>query len=45
VEVMPCAAAAEQSWPSAPGGIAHSLRFDPRTSGTSGLFITCLRRL
>eukprot|EP00850_Spirogloea_muscicola_P020647 SM000222S06988 [mRNA] locus=s222:202507:205108:- [translate_table: standard] len=32
------------SWPCKPGGIAHSLRFDPAVSHTSGLFLACMTK-
>lgn len=28
-----------REWPCKPGGLAHSLRFDPVASNTSGLFV------
>eukprot|EP00897_Mesotaenium_endlicherianum_P003756 jgi/Mesen1/3408/ME000192S02576 len=33
-----------QAWPCKPGGIPHTLRFDPVTSNTSGLFIACFTK-
>ena len=44
VEVGPCTLAASAAWPCTPGGVVHTLRFDPHTSKTSGLFVACLHK-
>lgn len=34
-----------RQWPCRPGGLPHTLRFDPVASNTSGLFMAKLRKL
>lgn len=45
VQVVPCALAGNDSWPCSPGSLEHTLKFDPVTSHTSGLFIACIEKL
>ena len=34
-----------RQWPCSPGGLPHTLRFDPVSSNTSGLFMAKLTKL